>query len=85
LAVTSIKSLKKRLGKRWKPIQRLVYLAAILDVVHVMWLRKNIWELWPYLVILGVLLVIRVPFVSRAIRGARRHLEAMDNWPLLGS
>lgn len=84
LSVTSIKSVQKRLGKRWKPVQRLVYIAAILDVVHVMWLRKNIWEPWPYIVALGVLLIIRVPFVSRAVRGARRHLVERDNWPLLG-
>jgi sulfoxide reductase heme-binding subunit YedZ len=84
LAVTSTKGWQRRLGKRWKQLQRLIYLAAVLDIIHVMWLRKNIWEPWPYLLILAVLLIIRVPFVSRSIKGARRHLKSADDWPWMG-
>lgn len=84
LAATSTDNWKRRLGKRWKQLQRLIYAAAVLDIIHVMWLRKNIWEPWPYLAILGVLLIVRVPFVSRAIKGARRHLKNRDDWPLVG-
>ncbi|MGC9399532.1 MAG: sulfite oxidase heme-binding subunit YedZ [Anaerolineae bacterium] len=82
LAVTSTDHWQKRLGKRWQSLQRLIYVGAVLDIIHVMWLRKNIWEPWPYLLILAVLLIIRVPVVSRWIEGARRHLD--DQGPLLG-
>jgi len=84
LAVTSTDNWQKRLGKHWKSIQRLIYAGAILDIIHIMWLRKNIWEPWPYLLILTVLLIIRVPFVSRSIKRARRHMKNVDNWPLFG-
>ncbi len=40
LALTSTKGAMRRLGKRWKPLHRLVYLAALLAVVHFVWLVK---------------------------------------------
>jgi len=40
LAITSTRSAMKRLGKRWNALHRLVYLAAILAVVHHFWLTK---------------------------------------------
>jgi sulfoxide reductase heme-binding subunit YedZ len=84
LAVTSTDNWKRRLGKRWKSIQRLIYAGAILDIIHVMWLRKNIWEPWPYLLILVILMVIRIPVVSKGIKAARGHLRNGDNRPMLG-
>ena len=40
LALTSTEGAKRRLGKRWKPLHRLVYLAAALGVVHYLWETK---------------------------------------------
>ena len=40
LAITSTRKAMKRLGKRWIELHRLVYLAAILAVVHHFWLTK---------------------------------------------
>ena len=40
LAITSTRSAMKRLGKHWRELHRLVYLAAILAVVHHFWLTK---------------------------------------------
>jgi sulfoxide reductase heme-binding subunit YedZ len=40
LAATSTASMIRRLGKRWQPLHRLVYPAAILGVVHFYWLVK---------------------------------------------
>ena len=75
LALTSTTKWQKRLGPRWKELQRLIYLIALLDIAHVMWLRKNIWEPWPYLVVIALLFLIRVPFIQTAIRKTRRKLQ----------
>ena len=40
LALTSTKAMQKRLGRHWKKLHRLVYLAAVLAVVHYLWLVK---------------------------------------------
>jgi sulfoxide reductase heme-binding subunit YedZ len=41
LAITSTNGWKKRLGKGWKRLHRLVYLAAILVIVHFAWVKKG--------------------------------------------
>jgi sulfoxide reductase heme-binding subunit YedZ len=41
LAMTSTRAAARRLGKRWKQLHRLVYLAAIGAVVHFLWLVKS--------------------------------------------
>ena len=41
LAATSFPAWKKRLGKNWKRLHRLAYLAVILVVVHFAWARKG--------------------------------------------
>ncbi len=40
LAVTSTKKMMKRLGKRWKSLHKLIYLIAILGVLHFLLLVK---------------------------------------------
>ena len=40
LALTSTKAMQKRLGRYWKRLHRLVYLAAVFAVVHYLWLVK---------------------------------------------
>ncbi len=40
LAVTSTNKMMRRLGRRWKKLHRLVYLIAVLGVVHFYWLVK---------------------------------------------
>jgi methionine sulfoxide reductase heme-binding subunit len=41
LAITSTRGWKVRLGKNWKRLHRLVYLAAILVIVHFAWVKKG--------------------------------------------
>lgn len=41
LAITSFRWWMKRLGKNWKRLHRLVYLAAIMAAVHYIWLVKS--------------------------------------------
>ena len=64
LAATSFNTAIRWLGgRRWQALQRLVYVAALLSVLHFFWMRtgKNDFaEVWVYAVILGVLMAWRV-------------------------
>ncbi|MDA1369475.1 MAG: sulfoxide reductase heme-binding subunit YedZ [Proteobacteria bacterium] len=61
LGVTSPKAMVRKLGRNWKRLHRLVYLAAILGVVHLLWiLRTNIGEAVLYGSILALLLGYRI-------------------------
>jgi sulfoxide reductase heme-binding subunit YedZ len=72
LALTSTKGWMRRLGKRWKQLHRLVYLAGVLAIIHFVWLVKaDIREPLLYGAILGVLLLLRVPKLRRALTNLR--------------
>lgn len=61
LAITSNNLMIKLLRERWKRLHRLVYLIAILGVVHFWWLvKKDIREPLLYGTILALLLCIRI-------------------------
>lgn len=64
LAVTSTQNMQKRLGGvRWKKLHSLVYLIAMLAILHFLWLVKtDITEPLVYAVVLGLLLVMRLFF-----------------------
>jgi DMSO/TMAO reductase YedYZ heme-binding membrane subunit len=48
-------------------VQRLVYVAVVLDVWHVAWAKKNAWEVWPAIAIAAMLLLLRIPPVRRML------------------
>lgn len=61
LGITSPKSMVRRLGRNWKRLHRLVYLASILAIVHLLWiLRTDISEALFYGSIVAVLLAYRM-------------------------
>jgi sulfoxide reductase heme-binding subunit YedZ len=64
LAATSFNTAIRWLGgKHWQALHRLVYVAALLSVLHFFWMRtgKNDFaEVWVYAAILGVLMAWRV-------------------------
>ena len=61
LAITSTKHFKKRLGKRWLSLHKLVYVAVLTACLHYLWLVKlDISQPLLYLGLLTVLLSIRV-------------------------
>jgi len=76
LAITSTKGWQKRLGKNWKQLHRLVYLASIVDIVHFVWLTKDIREPLRYGGVVALLLIVRIPAIKRAIGKARYRLKA---------
>jgi sulfoxide reductase heme-binding subunit YedZ len=75
LAITSTRGWQKRLGKNWRQLHRLVYLASILAIVHFVWLVKDSREPLRYGAIVALLLTVRIPAVRGAIRSARRRLK----------
>lgn len=63
LAITSNNAMIKRLRERWKKLHQLVYVIAILAVVHFWWLvKKDIREPLFYALILALLLGVRIYF-----------------------
>jgi sulfoxide reductase heme-binding subunit YedZ len=77
LAITSTKGWMARLGKNWKQLHRLVYLAACLAVVHYIWLVKaDTRQPWAFGGIVLFLLALRLPSIRRwasSLRGRISH------------
>jgi len=82
LAATSFRWWQKKLGKRWKKLHRLVYLAAPLVVLHFAWARKgdlvslrgDILQPLLFGLVIAVSLVLRIPAVRRWIGRVRSHI-----------
>ncbi len=69
LAATSTRGAMRRLGPRWQQLHRLIYLVAVLAVLHFAWSSKLARpEAVAYAGILGVLLLVRLPAVLRSSR-----------------
>ncbi len=63
LAVTSTQGMMRRLGRRWKQLHSLVYLIAVLAVLHFVWLVKaDVREPLIYLALLALLLLLRLDY-----------------------
>ena len=73
LAMTSTRNWQRRLGRNWKRLHRLVYLAAVLALMHLLWqVRSDYGEFALYTMIFGVLMLLRVERVGALIgRGER--------------
>ena len=63
LAITSTHGWQRRLGKNWRRLHRLVYLALPLSVWHYLWLDRDFIR-WPiiYAILVGILLAARLPW-----------------------
>ncbi len=74
LALTSTRSMQRRLGRNWLRLHRVVYLVGVCGVLHFMWLVKSgnliaVQEPLIYLAVLIMLLALRVPgWLSRSRR-----------------
>ena len=76
LAITSTQGSMRRLGKRWKKLHRLVYPAALLVVVHYVWLVKSdIRVPLGYGAVILLLLAARTAPVKRAFGQMRTTLR----------
>jgi methionine sulfoxide reductase heme-binding subunit len=75
LAITSTKGWQRRLGKRWKNLHKLVYLAAPLVIFHFLWLVKaDIREPLAYGAAVAALLLLRLPRVRRTLTQLRYRI-----------
>ena len=72
LAVTSTRRWRKRLGRDWKRLHRLSYLAAALAVLHFFWIVRGDWRR-PLVaaIALGLLLLIRLLPIRKALSKRR--------------
>jgi len=78
LALTSTKGWMKRLGRNWKRLHQLVYVAGVLAVLHFFWLVKiDITQPLIYGAILAVLLVLRIPQIRQFF--ARLRMKPATN------
>lgn len=68
LALTSNQRAVRALGRKWSSLHRLIYVIAILGVLHYLWHKagKNDFEVvYIYAGIIFVLLIIRLPIIQR--------------------
>jgi sulfoxide reductase heme-binding subunit YedZ len=76
LALTSTNGWQKRLGKRWKLLHRLVYVAVPLSILHYFWLERDIQDwVWVYAVYGIVLFIVRLPAIRQAISRWRQQAQ----------
>ena len=68
LALTSTNGWQRRLGRRWKVLHRLVYIAVPLSILHYFWLERDIRDwVFVYLVLVIILFIVRMPAMRQAI------------------
>ncbi len=67
LAITSTQGWIRRLGRRWQRLHRVVYVAALCGVVHLLWIVKgdDLREPAAYGSVLAVLMAIRAYYWVR--------------------
>ncbi len=68
LAITSTKKMQKKLGKNWRLLHRLIYLAAITAILHYLLLVKS--DLNAPLIYADIILLL---LIYRLIRYVRKH------------
>lgn len=74
LAATSTRAAMRRLGRRWQLLHRLIYPAAVLGVLHFLWLvKKDLTEPLVYAGVLGLLLVVRLRWTQRLLARVREE------------
>ena len=77
LAITSTRGWMRRLGKNWKRLHRLIYLAAVLVIIHFVWLVKSdVREPLAYGAVVVVLLALRLKTIRKGLVNLRERLAA---------
>lgn len=77
LALTSTDGMLRRLGRHWATLHRLIYVVAVLAILHFWWMRagkNNFAEPLIFGAIVALLLGLRIVFRWRAARAAARSL-----------
>lgn len=73
LALTSTRGWIRRLGKRWTTLHKLVYLSAVLGLLHFYWkVKADTREPLVFALIVLGLFILRVPMVRKFVEEKRR-------------
>jgi methionine sulfoxide reductase heme-binding subunit len=89
LASTSFRWAMKRMGKRWKRLHRLIYLAAVLVVLHLAFVIKgdffslsgDVWKPLLAAIVFGGLLIARLPWLRRRWVNLRSSANRLTSPP----
>jgi sulfoxide reductase heme-binding subunit YedZ len=80
LAATSTHAMMRRLGRNWQRLHRLVYLIALLGVLHYLWLvKKDMTQPLIYGGVLVCLLVMRLPLGVKCLQSVRSRFVPAGN------
>jgi sulfoxide reductase heme-binding subunit YedZ len=87
LAITSFRWWMKRLGKNWKRLHRLVYIAAVFAILHFAWASKgdlfrlqgDILEPFYYGLAVILLLITRIPPVRHFVTRMRSSINLLPS------
>lgn len=79
LAATSTKGWIRRLGKRWSRLHKLVYVSAVLGLLHFYWkVKADTREPLVFALIVLTLFILRVPVVRMYAEGKRRSWQRRE-------
>lgn len=89
LAATSFRWAMKHMGKKWKRLHQLIYLVAILVVLHLAFVIKgdlftlsgDVWKPLVATIVIGILLIARLPWVRRRWVGLRSSAHRLISAP----
>lgn len=74
LGITSPKAMVRKLGKNWKRLHQLIYVASVLAVIHLLWiLRLDIGPAVFYGALVAILLGYRFFYFLKARNSLHRH------------
>jgi sulfoxide reductase heme-binding subunit YedZ len=84
LAITSFQWFKKKMGRGWQSLHRMVYLAGIVVIIHYAWSKKgDLFSLSGDIVrplllglLVAILLIFRIPVVRQRVAGLRQRVGA---------
>jgi sulfoxide reductase heme-binding subunit YedZ len=77
LALTSTQAMMRRLGRNWQRLHRLVYVVALLGVLHYLWLvKKDITQPLVYGAVLLFLLGLRTPWATGVLAACGRGFRS---------
>lgn len=78
LAITSTAEMRRRLGKSWKKLHQLIYLASVCVIIHFFWqTRSDFTEVLLYSALLAWLMAYRV-FKSQRVQGLLKKPKGRD-------
>ncbi len=83
LAITSFSFFIRKIGKGWKPLHRMVYIAIVLVIIHFTWakkgdlltLRGDILKPLSWGLVVLVLLILRIPVVRQSLNQLQQRMS----------